>query len=437
MKAAQAQSRERKQAGERLLGFSFVTLLALGFLIVGGTMARTFCSDEFLWPRSAVFGGGALLLIVIGLWLFIGAFIANARVKRDHRRELDLPDQPWLWRQEWRAETIIPEDRDELWFWRWRRPRRFGGVRLRLKTLPGRIGGTLEGTLEMKQAVPAGTDFQVSLTCVRRKITKKGHGDERFEEFLWEDRRVVPAVRVGVGRTAAPLGFEIPPGLLPADGLDSSDQIIWFLSVRAPSLDSQRAIRFRVPVFPADGESADADAATLPFLPQREPEQDQELTRQGVQRFDPGNGGIGFEFPAGRRKAIAIMLVMVLVAIAGVVWALIVKGSPLIAIIFMVVVALVTVYSLLIVWFESYRIQAWPGRLLLQRRFPGRLREREFGLGGFDHLESVQEMQTDNLTYYRLRVVPHEGNQIVAATGVEGMTVAQRVIDEIDEVLIS
>ena len=120
---------------------------------------------------------------------------------------------------------------------------RYGACVFAMSTVPGVIGGRLEGTIEIPARLDPGARVRATLTCWRRSLSS-GFSDD----VMWE----VPAIDAGVYGafpTRVPLSFEIPFSCSASHPDGVRGGIYWRLQAEglegAPGLDAS----FVVPVF--------------------------------------------------------------------------------------------------------------------------------------------------------------------------------------------
>ncbi len=243
-----------------------------------------------------------LLLVVavvfssVGLAIVGGSIWALRRWRGQQRLRLAYPDQPWLWNVRWaggvlRSDTTI----GALGWWfaavvvngiAWLAtllivlpgllgsPRRlalavflvfpalglwlvakavrrtiqwvrFGRAELRLRAMPARVGGSLDGALILPRGGERAAEVRLELRCVR----SQRDGGRTADDVVWHARKAVRPQPAATDAAAllVPVQFAIPADCPPADfpGRDTR----WELRVAAdlPGVDLDLA--FDVPVF--------------------------------------------------------------------------------------------------------------------------------------------------------------------------------------------
>jgi len=293
----------------------------------------------------------ALTFIVAGIAVAAWGKMMRESTATSRKLSAQNPDKPWLWREDWANGYANPEWRSKAAIWggmgviflvvswpgllaipqNWptrhryetlfvlimplaglsllmasaraaRSAAKFRGTRLKLTTLPGIIGGKVEGSLETAYVFPPGTSMNLALTCVR-SYDSGGDSHSHWENALWQDSRAVPAYTGGAGSTV-PVSFTTPYDARETDGRNRSDEIYWKLTATAdaPGIDF-RAV-FRLPVFKTKASDPSLTAEkvneqTAGLLEGRRPE-DAKITEEPA-----ADGGVQFHLGPGRNLGTA------------------------------------------------------------------------------------------------------------------------------------
>lgn len=260
-------------------------------------------SESILYPQlcfeSILFSEIVLLVCgVLGLGM-----ITTSRYEWRKRSEHDLlsakyPGQPWLWRADWAANEILPNDHEKtrsimlalfinpatvpIWwlflqenfgrepFWvlapifpaigMWLGARAvsllwiqylLGRCRFRMTTIPGEIGGKLEGNIQTEHRV-AGEQVVLRLDCTEWNC----RGEDATSKEIWRaEQPVANTLEVLVGRkrgSIIPVSFDIPESCLatlePCDK-DDGHEIRWTLALISRESAYSFHLKFEVPVF--------------------------------------------------------------------------------------------------------------------------------------------------------------------------------------------
>ncbi len=255
----------------------------------------------FMLLFVVVFGGAGGSIIYAGI-------TGGRRVAREKAAQAAHPDQPWLTRPEWSSGRISPQlgrKAAMLWvfalFWNaisspilfflpeeiadkhnylaligllfpavgagilaWAiratlMYRRFGRSYLNLSTLPGVVGGRLQGELVLVGDIAALDRIDVTLKCVRTVTTQSGDSSDTNHHTLWGDTQTHDniAPRYGETEVRLPVDFQIPYTCEPCDDGDSNNRVHWQLTADADIPGVNLGLCLEVPVY----RTADSDEA--------------------------------------------------------------------------------------------------------------------------------------------------------------------------------
>ena len=135
---------------------------------------------------------------------------------------------------------------------------RFGGCQLRMRTMPGIIGGHFCGEVLLPEAFPFDTDLRMELLCETTRTTPGKNSDDLDSVSVqrnWARTQRVTANRSSChdGHCVIPFDFTLPYGLPDETGsrregktrIDIQWKLRVFARIEGPDLD----ITYRVPVF--------------------------------------------------------------------------------------------------------------------------------------------------------------------------------------------
>lgn len=120
-----------------------------------------------------------------------------------------------------------------------------------LTSMPGVLGGRLEGSIQIPSRVAAGAEARVKLDCSRSVSSRSSYGPSTVT--LWQDEQTLTTPDSYSLPVAFTIPFDLPPSELPElSGTSSSSKISWSLSVtvRTPGVDYQAS--YTLPVFATD-----------------------------------------------------------------------------------------------------------------------------------------------------------------------------------------
>jgi hypothetical protein len=235
-----------------------------------------------------------ICVVVAAVFGFVSVMTAVDRKSRQSiatRRALH-PDEPWLWAEEWQqgrikaiaggsaaAALIIfaaiwnavvigvavlcsqREDLNRIPLWISLavfalaglfliglavyfavQGRKFERGVFQMRRVPGILGGSLEGTVQLPRELPPDVEVNIELTCE----SISGTGRNSMTRCLFQNSA---SMRAGAGQL--PVLFEIPPDLPPSDNPDhrGTTRIHWWLKTKASVPGVDYADTFEVPVF--------------------------------------------------------------------------------------------------------------------------------------------------------------------------------------------
>lgn len=331
-----------------LFGIPFTGIGILAVL-VAGYRYLTGVTDLTQTVLLAIFG---LLFCAVGAGPLL--FLKSARKKEDQESQAQAahPDQPWMWREDWAVGHISSSSKFVMAFaWGFaivwnlistpllfvfrNRPgkdyvilvallfpaigilllirairlslefRKYGMSNFVMSSVPGVVGGTLQGSIYAAFDPRSERSAKVKLTCIHRTVT--GTGDDRTvnERIQWQEERDLGPADFTPGPTGCiiPVLFHIPGDVAQTDIRNMDDAIQWKLDVRAdvPGLDYKA--QFDVPVFRTKDSSTS-------------PEQQSEMIAPVTSRIriqPSSQGGTEFIFPAARNPRIAAILAVLVV----------------------------------------------------------------------------------------------------------------------------
>jgi hypothetical protein len=281
------------------------------------------------------------------------------------------------------------------------------------KSLPGVIGGRLEGVIHTSTTLDAPDGLKLRLVCVNKVTRSSGSkGSSTHESIRWESERQLAQSDLHAGRmgSAIPVSFVIPIDCQETNDENPRNEIFWRLEAHAstPGVDFEK--NFLVPVFRTEesSEQVTLDEDELPLLLQ--PSSSTETLPLSGVRFqaDPG-GGMKLHFSAARNKSAAASITVFAAIWTGVCGFLWQSDAPLLFPI---------VFSAFDLLFFCMMVVAWAGAAEIDADAAGiRSRRTLFGVGGTKHFDrseiaAVRErigMQIGTRVYYGLQIQTPSG----------------------------
>lgn len=452
MQTAQATDRGKPIMGCGYAMVAFIGVMALGALRLAQVQYRRFGAadkPEVLMPLIA----GIALLGGAVLFLFF-----TRKAMRDHEaeeaRRMKFPGQPWKWKKEWIGPVIeakVGTAAVTFWvfaiFWnalsmpaawivlhaprqkpgmlfvlifpvvgvlilagavyqtvRWRK---YGRVSFRSSSLPGVIGGYLNGMIEVPARVLPEREGRVRLRCVRRESRGSGKNRSTTEKVLWEHEEVIAAGKWTASQlgTRIPVLVYIPTTCLATDEADRDNEIVWKLSADAETPGVDFATEFVVPVF-ATGETAPPPEPGRPVLGvySRQPVDEAALRKCGVLRVTAG-----FDFNTGHLKTsrtVTAFLTLGLLALMG--W-FAMAGVPVMAWVIALFFAGIIGLFAVSVWFGSYELRLVGEEVVVTKLRPWGTKTTRVRRADVKRIETHNSMSSGDRQYYRLSLMGEEG----------------------------
>ncbi len=404
-----------KKTGLFVIFLFMLPFCGVGLFFIGFALREAFTGQAeigaVLFPGlfGLVFGG-------VGLWIILIALRGYKSSQQIDEREIQHPDQPWLWREDWASRLIQDSNRSSLsyiWFFsvfwnlisvpmsltvlprevlqtrnysalfgllfplvgaglliwairatlRWKK---FGTSVLELETLPGVIGGHLQGVLQTRTALLPKEGLSLKLTCIHRTVSGSGKNRSVHEKILWRERQVIPKNRIEarVQGSSIPFTFEIPYDSKETDRKNMDNAILWYVDAAASVPGVDYGAQFEVPLFRTSESDPD-------FAPAREgevPEQMAEDYTQGGSHggitVRPGQqGGTEFYFAPARNVGAALVLTVFTLIWSAAIWFMMTQGAPIFFSIVFGLVDLVLLYAVLRLWFGVSKVLIESGQL--------------------------------------------------------------------------
>lgn len=321
---------------------------------------------------------------------------------------------------------------------RWKK---FGESVFRLKSLPGVIGGKLEGTIDTSVNIIPEDGFELSLACVNRITTGSGKSRSVREEILWEDKKKIKRELLykDYTRSSIPVLFGIPWNGVRETSLDerSDNMTLWRLEAKAdvPGIDYK--VSFNVPVFKTDESSPDFKPDELVSDESAQKADLREnISLAGIRMEKISKNGREFIFPAFRNIGLSIATTFMLIIWTSFVVVLIffIKDAPLLFPIVFGAFNLLILGGTLNLWFYRSRILIDSRSLFLSSGafFVGK---REFDLAAIENVSIKSGMQMGRKVFYNLILSLKSGKKIKIAARVPSRKTAEQLAEEMNKAI--
>jgi hypothetical protein len=312
--------------------------------------------------------------------------------------------------------------------------RRYGATAFEMASVPGVVGGLLQGRVRIPTVVLPEEDAQATLDCVNRRTTGTGKNRHTSETILWQAETAIP--RNGLVQesraTVIPMAFDIPVDQPPTDDSDAANQTLWRLRVKIATPGVDFAADFEVPVFRtaesaaagtglASGDASvvmalDESGGPIPDSSAPDPAKTGEtLRRAGVLTEPCTGGGIALVFPMLRLPGAAFGMLVFTVVWGGVVVLMLVKGAPLLFPVIFGLFFLLMLYGTLDLCTGKSRIEVGRTGILARRGFFGLGPVRQLSFDEVEGLEVKRTMQAGNRLYYSVDLKKQGGGTVRVA----------------------
>ena len=435
-----------------LFGIPFTGIGILAILVAG----HRYFTGEADSTQAAMLTIFGLLFCGVGSVPLLSLMSARKKAEKEAQIQAACPDKPWMWRDDWAAGHMSSSNKTVLAFsWGFavlwnlvssplllvirNRPeknyavliallfpaigllllirairyslelRKFGVSDFVMSSVPGVIGGKLQGSIYAAFDPRSERTATVKLTCIHRTVT--GTGDDRSvsELIQWQEEKEFGPGEIAPGPTGCiiPVVFRIPTDVPETDIRNMDNAIQWKLSVRAdlPGLDYNA--QFDVPVFRTSDSSnsivSDPETIAPPVTTQ--------VRIQATPR-----GGTEFIFPAARNPRIAaILAVLVLFWTAWM--AVFIKSIGSVWVIFpSIILGVIDAFLLLftLMCFVSERIIIEPENITIRRSLLGISWLRTVPSSDVSDLKLAVGMQTggaEGTPYYDIQLICRDGRK--------------------------
>lgn len=295
--------------------------------------------------------------------------------------------------------------------------RRFGDCFFELASIPGALGGTLEGLIQTGARIQLEHGLTLKLSCIRRVVTGSGKNRSTHESILWQDEKIFNP-QAGLpetepGRSGIPVYFKIPADQ-PECFSQGNETVLWRLEARAKMQGPDFTGAFDVPVFRVAGAAVSADEPDPTATMQVPVEELRREQNSPIQVID-GPNGREFYFPAARNLGPGIFIgLFALGATAGTV-ALVVKhvsyfGAAIVGL-FAVIFGWVSINLL----FKSSRVTINSSGVTLRNRWLIFSRHRQFDVSEIARFDLKVGMTSGTKAFHDVQLITRAAEEKFAA----------------------
>jgi hypothetical protein len=424
---------------------------------------------------GALFTGVATILIIV-------AIRGNRKVRAGALKQAANPDQPWLWNPEWASGEIhsktgatvaaagffavfwnaiswtiafnvmreLPKNGDKKlllvlifpaiglllfgWFcYALLQHLKYGVAKFRMLSVPGVLGGTLRGAVEVPVQIDPPEGFKTRLVCVRRVTSSSGKNRSTSEHLEWEDEKIIMKDLLGHDRTRTgiPVFFNIPFDL--PETMGGNPSIVWRLTVEAEVRGIDFSASFDVPVFKTPESSEEAGQQPDPTAAYQPNEGEYHWPANSPIRLTERGDSLEVYFPPARNKGMLLFLFLFSSIWTAASWFMFQVDIP---ILFPIVFGLFDLIILLIFFsmlLHAIRIEASAAGLKIHTSFVVPTGTRVVTPAEISHIELHQGMSSGDRVWYDIRAQCKNRRRHVLGSGISGKRQAAWLASRIAE----
>lgn len=446
-------------------------LLSLPFALLALVVLVMFVHDELIggMPRQKAITTLSFIAACIGfVALIFGINAKKMAIQNAGRKPVatEAPDKPWVKRPDWAAGRVGSSSRGAvvlLWiftiFWcgisavltfaivpgEWQRGHhaalialvfpviglvlliyalkttlawwRYGQAIFEMAAIPGALGGTLEGQIQVNHRLRPEQGLLLRLSCVRRATTGSGKSRSTTEKILWQDEKWLrpDLPQTDANAIGIPVYFKLPadqPESTPAKG----DGIHWRLEASARVRGPNFHATFDVPVFKLSEPPEISDDPTAQY--QMSLDEVRQQIHSKIQVNDLPDGGREFIFPAARNVGPAAGLTFFWLIWTGIIVLLVWKHAPfLFPFVFGLLDLPITVLAFNL-WFLRRRVVVTTQRTTIQTSWLMIKKERKIAATDITGFGAEQGMTVGHSVYYDLKIHVGDASGITAAANI-------------------
>jgi len=292
--------------------------------------------------------------------------------------------------------------------------RRFGKSYFEMAAMPGALGGTLEGMIQVNTRLRPEHGLHLRLNCLRRSTTGTGNSRSTTEKILWQDEKWLRAdlPQTDLNATGIPVYFKLPADQ-PESTIAVGDGTHWKLEASAHLRGPNYHATFEVPVFNVPETPAPTDDPTAPY--QMSLDEIRQQIHSHVQVKDLADGGREFVFPAARNPGFAGGATAFLLIWTAIVVFLVWKHAPLIFPLVFGVIDLLMAAFTFDLWFRRSRVVATPAQVQIETAWLGIKKQRTLKISEVAKIFTDIGATAGHTAYYDLKLRTRDGQEFTAA----------------------
>jgi hypothetical protein len=295
--------------------------------------------------------------------------------------------------------------------------RKFGQSIFEMAAIPGALGGTLEGEIQVKTKLQPQHGLHLRLSCVRRTTSGSGKNRSTTEIILWQDEKWLrpDLPQTDLNATGIPIYFKLP-GDQPESTPSNGDGIHWKLEASAKLRGPNFQATFDVPVFKLPETPEIPDDPTTRY--QMSLDEVRQQIHSKIQANDLPEGGKEFVFPAARNPGFASAMTVFTLIFGGATALLIHLHAPILFPIVFAPISLLFVFMAFNLWFLRSRVIVTPEQLTVQKSWLGIKKERKFTAADVAGFSAQPGATAGHQAYYDLKIRLRTGDGFTAASNI-------------------
>jgi hypothetical protein len=294
--------------------------------------------------------------------------------------------------------------------------RKFGQSIFEMAAIPGALGGTLEGEIQVKSRLQPQHGLHLRLSCIRQTTSGSGKNRSTTEKILWQDEKWLRAdlPQTDLNATGVPIYFKLPadqPESTPGNG----DGIHWKLEASASLRGPNFHASFDVPVFKLAEPPEISDDPTAQY--QLSLDEVRKQIHSKIQVNDLPGGGREFISPPARNTGLAIGLTLFWLVWTGIVAALFWNWRQVPALFPLVFGAfdlVITIFAFNLLFLRR-RVVVTPEQATVQTSWLMFKKERKLAAAGITGFSAQPGMTVGHSAYYDLKIHAGDPQGITAA----------------------
>jgi hypothetical protein len=292
--------------------------------------------------------------------------------------------------------------------------RRFGQSFFEMAAMPGALGGTLEGMVQVNTRLRPEHGLHLRLSCLRRSTTGTGKDRSTTEKILWQDEKWLrpDLPQTDLNATGIPVYFKLPDDQ-PESTTAVGDGIHWKLEASARVRGPNYHATFEVPVFKVPEAPVPADDPAAQY--QMSLDEIRQLIHSRIRVNDLADGGREFIFPAARNPGFATGTTAFLLIWTAVIAFLLWKHAPVIfPLVFGAIDLLMGIFTFDL-WFRRSRMVATPEQVQIETAWLGIKKQRTLKVSEVASIATDVGATAGHTAYYDLKIRTRDRREITAA----------------------